>query len=398
MSPLLLASLSRPVLAFLIFGPLLVVMGVMASLEGPTNRVPRSQSAVKPQAGLTPTPSAIPATDPALNDPARTDRLSFLDVGHCGVYRPYRRKGADLTRLHTEGLAFKNAGAFTQGLAPVWIEGKCGYLAPQGQLVVPAQFEEALQFKAGLAGAKFQGKWGFINPQGRWVIEPQFERVSSFQNGLAIVQQGRKQGFIDPTGKLVLGLKYSEVSPFVEDLAAVKWYGKYGYINRSGEFVIPPRFMSADDFSQGLARINAGGAGVYFINRKGQAITHSGQFTSATQFEQGFAIVTDRQGRHGLLNAQGKVVKLLPNADVIQIRQTNASPQPLTPAQQGQLWGYQDPTGDFKIPPQFTQADAFSEGLAKVELEDGWAYIDSSGKVIAQQSGVIQQSKDAQQK
>ena len=43
-------------------------------------------------------------------------------------------------------------------------------------------------------------------------------------------------------------------------------------------------------------------------------------------------------------------------------------------------WGYIDPTGKVIIEPAFQQAEAFSQGLAAVRINDRWGYINTLGK------------------
>ena len=45
----------------------------------------------------------------------------------------------------------------------------------------------------------------------------------------------------------------------------------------------------------------------------------------------------------------------------------------------GKKYGYIDPTGEFFIPPKFSQAMSFSEGLAAVAIRGKWGYIDKEG-------------------
>jgi len=88
--------------------------------------------------------------------------------------------------------------------------------------------------------------------------------------------------------------------------------GKYGFINIKGAFVIPPIFTSVQYFSEGLAAVNVGGRS--YIDSSPQA----GQRISS---------------EHG-------------------------------------KWGYIDRTGEMKIPPQFSEARDFHEGLALVAVGD----------------------------
>lgn len=92
--------------------------------------------------------------------------------------------------------------------------GLCGYrLAPgaQGthsspapQMVIPARFERAEPFSEGLAAVRIEGRWGFIDPEGRVVIQPTFEMVGRFWNGLAEFTVGDRAGVIDRNGDVVL--------------------------------------------------------------------------------------------------------------------------------------------------------------------------------------------------
>jgi hypothetical protein len=54
--------------------------------------------------------------------------------------------------------------------------------------------------------------------------------------------------------------------------------------------------------------------------------------------------------------------------------------------------GYMDRSGRIVIPPQFTSARDFSEGLAAVEKGEHWCYINSKGDVVI--SGPFNQAKD----
>lgn len=52
------------------------------------------------------------------------------------------------------------------------------------------------------------------------------------------------------------------------------------------------------------------------------------------------------------------------------------------PVQQDTHWGYMDRTGQVAIKPQFEQADAFSEGLARVQVGDHYGFINRTGQWV----------------
>lgn len=112
--------------------------------------------------------------------------------------------------------------SFSEGLVPVEIKGKSGYMDRAGKLVIEAQFEDAEDFSEGLAPVKvrseettwcprqesgsrkgFTMKWGYIDKTGKIVITPQFETAYGFSEGLAAINNCDEAFFIDQTGKKV---------------------------------------------------------------------------------------------------------------------------------------------------------------------------------------------------
>jgi hypothetical protein len=52
------------------------------------------------------------------------------------------------------------------------------------------------------------------------------------------------------------------------------------------------------------------------------------------------------------------------------------------PCDNGRRWGYIDASGKFMIKPQFRTAEAFSEGLAAVQIGEKWGFIDKNGTIV----------------
>lgn len=108
-----------------------------------------------------------------------------------------------------------------EGLFPVKVSGKYGYIDKTGKLVINPQFDAAWGFAEGLAlvgigerdtttftlGLKAGGKYGFIDKTGKYVINPQFDAGCGFSEGLARVRLGDlrtgKWGYVDKTGKYI---------------------------------------------------------------------------------------------------------------------------------------------------------------------------------------------------
>ena len=154
---------------------------------------------------------------------------------------------------------------FSEGLARVEADGKCGYIDKEGKEVVSPKYGDAWDFSEGLARVEAaDGKWGYIDKEGKEVVSPKYEDADDFREGLARVEADGKYGYIDKEGKEVISPKYegsgyfgkntkmliassSDVDvidygyeeAFSDGLIAVKKDGKAGVINQEGEVIIP---------------------------------------------------------------------------------------------------------------------------------------------------------------
>jgi len=136
-----------------------------------------------------------------------------------------------------------------------------GYIDKAGAVVIEPQFEYAHRFSEGLAPVKVDGKWGYIDTLGNIVIEPQYEdlgiytRGRIFSEGLAAVSIDGKWGYIDSAGNMIIEPQYDNAGMFSEGLAAVLVNEKWGYIDKNGNMIIEPQYADAGYFSEGLAPV-----------------------------------------------------------------------------------------------------------------------------------------------
>jgi KWG Leptospira. len=206
---------------------------------------------------------------------------------------------------------------FSEGLMPIKVQDKYGYVDESLKIVVFPQFDGAKDFSEGLAPVKVKDKWGFITRAGRFVIEPQFDDAESFSEGMAAFGISKKisqpssivddlinvghsfrYGFIDKTGKIVIEPTYDLTGEFSEGLARVNMGGyndmtgnsekvRWGYIDKAGKVVIDLKFNYAENFSEGLAAVKIGKKYGY-IDRLGSIIIAT-QFDMAFSFQSGLA-------------------------------------------------------------------------------------------------------------
>jgi hypothetical protein len=146
-------------------------------------------------------------------------------------------------------------------------------------------------------------------------------------------------GFIDRTGKLIIKPQFEAVEPFQGGRAQIVLGGKTGYINHHGDIVIEPIFDYGRSFHEGRALVTLDGKPVY-IDEAGNVKIELQGMDKGQDFSEGLAAVS--------IDGQ---------------------------------YGYVDVQGNFVIPPQFTEATDFKDGLAVVQTAEIWGIVNNIGEL-----------------
>src|SRR5260370_31113407 len=83
-------------------------------------------------------------------------------------------------------------------------------------------------FEEGLAPVQVAGKWGYIDSEGKITIEPQFGDVGSFQEELAPVSLGGRWGYRDKSRTITINPHFAHAGVFSVGLAAWSEDGQLG--------------------------------------------------------------------------------------------------------------------------------------------------------------------------
>lgn len=263
-------------------------------------------------------------------------------------------------------------------------------------------------FHEGLARVGKDNKQGFINKKGELVIPCKYSHVDDFSEGLASVSLDRKgedsyiteRGYIDKNGTMVLNLnsKYLSVNNFHEGLAAVRelqvdkksGYTKErnGFINKKGQVVIPCKYIYVGDFSEGLAIVNTSSSSsdesynqnYGYFDTNGNMALRITNYSGVNDFHDGLAMVWKEQG-HGYIDKSGREVIPCTYADAKDFSEGLARIKIL-----GEGYRYINKRGQevLKFPDGVYPSKDFHEGLAIVRVEqyDKYAYIDTSFKYV----------------
>jgi hypothetical protein len=207
---------------------------------------------------------------------------------------------------------------------------------------------------------------------------------------LYLINEAGVYGFIDAAGGRAVTLPAGLVQarPFAEGLAAVARRTAagehWGYVDEHGAIAIAPRFDRAGAFSEGLAAVVTGGR-LGYIDKTGAFVIRpqfaDGDRLEDAAFSQGLAAVTNARSQHGYVDRHG-----LPS---IPFRYAAAAPfsgdrarAAVRPPGGALSIGFIDRSGAWIVPPRFSQARDYAEGVAAVVDGTHAAFIDRDGKTV----------------
>ncbi len=255
-------------------------------------------------------------------------------------------------------LRFDWAGDFSEGLAPVEVEGRFGFIDTLGTIRIPTGYEFAGEFSCNRGPALQGGKWGYLDVTGRMIVPAAYDWAGPFREGLAVVAIDSQYAVIDTNGDFAGPLRFSDAHGYSGGYAAVRIgedeNAAWGFVDRQGRLAIPPLFNDVPEgFSEGLAVVRMENERPY---RSGY-IDSSGGFAidtlydAAGPFHEGLAPVGRGDWRGNRFHG---------------------------------AWGYVDTTGRLVTSLTFAEAGAFQDGKALVRLLSGGgnALIDRRGRVL----------------
>ncbi len=251
-------------------------------------------------------------------------------------------------------------------------------------------FHLSLIAQNGLILVKPKGtkNWGFVNLEGNFVINAQYRKISSFSpDGFAPVIES-SAAFINNKGEK-LKVEFKDFSlpnvfglgigGFSDGMARVEVNDKWGYINTTGATAIQPQFESATDFENGYAvvKINGGWA---VIDKKGtQSEIKIDKLKKVREFKNGLAIFDTEEKKFGYINTEGVVVIEAKFKSVGNFSHGVAWAKNM----EGKI-GYIDPKGNWTLEPKYDACKDFDpvSGMARVKEVSEWYYINLKGEPL----------------
>jgi hypothetical protein len=267
-------------------------------------------------------------------------------------------------------------------------DGQAGFIDADGKIAIPPKFDigwfSEEDFVEGLSPARIGSDWGFIDRAGNWVIEPKYWRVHAFSEGLAAVTYHLKgsdfpAAYIERSGKVIIEFPkgVAKAGPFSEGLAGVRMVGytsvgKLGYIDRSGTLVVPYQFAVGGAFHEGLAAVVFDGQ-CYVEARDGSSRSTPPSTPAATSCGGVPNFITKRCGE-GFIDKTGKVV--------FRFQGARDFSEGLAAVEKDGKWGFIDPDGRLRVHPTFEAAGSYNGGLAPAKRNGKWGYVDRAGQRV----------------
>jgi hypothetical protein len=363
-----------------------------------------------------------PKYDSISDDGADDNRVVRLN-GRYGFINKY---GREFIPPQYE-LAYNFVFVHDQWRAAVQQNAKWGFINLEGKTVVSCRYEAVESFVPslipgkGLAAVQFSSKWGFIDVNGKLVISCDYTAVRSFLNGRAAVKKFGKWGYVDMNGRQVVPLIYDLADDFdfhterakvasgkqmffigengerddaaldnefesqdiYSNIMCVRIGDKYGYVNKSGDIVIPFIY----DGGSAVARYSDKNVAVE-LNGKMQLLGTDGiartpLIYDEIDFGKSNYIAVRSNYKWGYVNDEGKKVIPCRYDDVSPfVSEYGAKTADGLIAKvicEGCLQ-FIDTSGN-PLPDRFSQLK-FSEGLALVEMNGRYGYVDETGKVV----------------
>ena len=187
---------------------------------------------------------------------------------------------------------------------------------------------------------------------------------------MAKVYQDHKYGFIDTTGKEVIPLKYDAIGEFLYGVTIVQIGGKQAFINKLGE-ELTPFYDEIGTFSKdGIVKVRLG--------KKEGLVYRTGEIlVPLTSQITGYIVTVKINGKeYRVLVGKEEVVTLSKYDDVWDFSEG------LARVKLNNKWGFIDKTGKEVIPLIYDEVRDFSEGLACVKLNSKYGFIDGKGKEV----------------
>ncbi|RQP16511.1 MAG: WG repeat-containing protein, partial [Parapedobacter sp.] len=253
----------------------------------------------------------------------------------------------------------------------------------RGRLLHTLAVQHGYSFAEGLAPVEINGKWGYINRKGKQVIAPLFDWAKPFHENRAVISVGLKKGYINKNGLLVIPAIYEEAYPFKEGVAKVRYDQKWGLIDRLGNNLLPNDFYQISTWEKDFYRLESLGKTpnptwhLGLADSKGQLLLDT-LYTDIQLINNQY--IRARKDNHvGLFDRRGKELIPMEYASLLY----EFLNEDMVGALKNGKWGFLDPQGAVVHPFEFDNViSTFSEDRIWVDKDKALILLDTAFQII----------------
>ena len=222
-----------------------------------------------------------------------------------------------------------------------------------------------------------------LNNKGNVLGNTSYKKINNFKYGYAAVQNKKNLwGFIDSTGRLVIEHKFKEVGSFSKNgMAAVRSATQFGYINTAGEIVINEKFKKAKHFANNVAAVSMDGKTWGIIDSAGNWIKKP-RYTM---------IHNNTTDTNVVLKTDDKwvLVKDSESIENVEYDQLSNFSEGLAKVHLDNKIGYINNKGTLVIPIKYKEGGAFAQNRTFVRNDDDCFLINKNDSVIHQYKNYV---------
>lgn len=267
---------------------------------------------------------------------------------------------------------------FSDGMMPVCVDGKWGYINESCDIVVKPQYGYAGEFCEGRAVVKKGDKWGYIDASGKEVIKPKYMYANDFIYGVGGVNLNGNLIVIDKNGNRVIDSKCGQVVTLCDGFFVVKKDDKFGVVNEHSETVIPYKYDNYTACADGLVGLYEGDDCYVFDCKTGKKLSDTA-YESVQPKENGIVYLFYKNGKVGCMNRSGKDIT---DGEYDKFTDKHRDYGDIIIVSKGFYFGAIDHDGNVVIDTVYDEISDFNCGLAFAKKDGKYGYIDKNGNCV----------------
>lgn len=236
---------------------------------------------------------------------------------------------------------------------------------------------------------KSTAMYGVIDKDNRLLAPIKYPQIADYSEDMAVFGLNQSQGYLNVDGKEAIRANYKFAHSFSDGLALATTYNnREAYLDHRGTVAIGPFDASCTPFRDGVAFLVNGKSDQHNPSNA-RAIDKNGNDVRSPFLEkmiasyavnaQNFDELWENKGLQMTSHGICEFDKLIVRARWAQARRFREG---LAAVQVDGKWGFVDQEGKFVVAPQFEDVASFGNGFAGVRLNGKWGFVDKAGKVV----------------